>query len=218
MNMPPWTYSRLGGYETCPKQFYHLKVAKDVVEPETVYTQWGHTVHTAFENSILNPEVKLPEGMTQWQPLLDKFLSLPGAKYPEFKFSVSRGFQPAEWDDSWSRGIADLLVIHNNQALVADWKTGKKKPTDQLALYAAYTFHYYPEVETVHTNFVWLKSKEMTKNKYERKNIIKIWDDLLPRARKLEMAYERDSWPARPSGLCNGWCQVKSCTHYKEKR
>ena len=211
-----WTYSRLSGFETCPKQFYHTKVAKTIVEPETEATLWGKKVHTAFENYIVKAK-PLPEGMHHWSNIAAKFANLPGEKLVEYKFAVDKNFQPAPWDQAWSRGIADLVVRHKNKVLVADWKTGKRKPTEQLDLYAGYIKAHWPETEIIQTAFVWLKEKKMTKKTMGVAEVPIIWQGFVPRVRRLERAYEQNTWPAKPSGLCRGWCPVKTCEHYKER-
>jgi PD-(D/E)XK nuclease superfamily len=216
MTMPAWTYSRLEKFETCPKQFYHLKVAKDTHEPPTVHTEWGKEVHTAFENWTLN-NTPLPEGMTQWQSIANKVTNLPGKKKPEFQLALTDSFQPADWDSAWTRGIADLLILSGDTAAVLDYKTGKRKPSEQLKLYAAYAFAYYPNLKYVDTGFVWLKEQKITSERVTREELPLVWQEFLPRVAKLRSAYERDSWPARPSGLCRGWCPVKSCDHYRSK-
>jgi hypothetical protein len=119
--MPPWTYSQLDSFETCPKKFYHLKVVRDITEEQGPHAEWGTRVHTAFEDFIAKGD-PLPDGMTQWQPLADKLARLPGERFPEFKFSLDKNFQPADWKNSWSRGIADLLVVKGSKAVVADYK------------------------------------------------------------------------------------------------
>jgi hypothetical protein len=129
MANPAWTYSQLDSFESCPKKFYHLKVIRDIVEPPTEHTVWGTTVHTAFENFILHGEL-LPEGMTQWQPIADKIAKLGGKKHAELKFAIDKNFQPADWKEAWSRGIADLVVINGKKAVVMDYKTGKRKPSE----------------------------------------------------------------------------------------
>ena len=127
--IPAWTYSQLEKFETCPKQFYHVRVSRDVVEPPTEHTVWGERVHTALEYRVRD-NATLPEGMTQWEPIAAKIAALPGEKYPEVKMAVDKNFQPADWSGAWSRGIADLLVIHNGKAGVFDYKTGKRKPSE----------------------------------------------------------------------------------------
>ena len=210
MQMPPWTYSQLDSFETCPRKFYHLKVARDIVEPPSPHAEWGTRVHTAFEEWIKNGS-PLPEGMTQWQSLAEKLAKLPGEKLCEQKMALDKNFQPTDWKTSWTRGIADLLVVHKDRAVVADYKTGKRKPTEQLDLYAAYIFAHYPQVKVVTTAFVWLKDRKIDKKEVTRDEVPVVWSGFLPRVRKLESAYERDSWPERPSGLCRAYCPVYAC-------
>jgi hypothetical protein len=205
-----WTYSHLEKFATCPKQFYHTNVVRDFVSPPTEATIWGKKVHDAFETRVRDGTA-LPEEMNRWEPLAKKLESLDGFKKCEVKMAVSKAFAPAEWDSAWSRGIADLLVVRDNKALVFDYKTGKRKPSDQLKLYAAYTFAYYPEVEKVKTTFVWLKDSKTDQEVFSRDEVPVLWREFLPKVAKLESAYERDSWPAKPSGLCKNYCPVLSC-------
>jgi hypothetical protein len=211
-----WTYSHLDKFETCPKQFYHSNVARDFVSLPTEATKWGERVHTAFEDRI-QVGTPLPEGMTQWEPIAAKIAALPGEKRVEEKMAIDKNFKPAPWKEAWSRGIADLLVTYKDTAVVLDYKTGKRKPSEQLSLYAAFTFANFPEVTKVTTGFVWLKEKKIDKESFTKDDVSGIWKELLPKVHKLESAYERDSWPARPSGLCKGWCPVTTCPHYKTK-
>lgn len=213
---PAWTYSQLDSFESCPKKFFHIKVARDVVEPPSVHTEWGTKVHTAFEDAV-NQGSPLPEGMHQWQGLANKICALPGEKLTEQKFAIDRNFQPASWKAAWSRGIADLVVIHGHKAAVLDYKTGKRKPSEQLDLYANYVYHHYPQVTSVRVGYVWLKDRRIDWKSTTADSVSATWQTLLPRVRKLESAYERESWPARPSGLCRGWCPVKSCEFHKER-
>ena len=210
MTNPAWTYSQLDAFETCPKKFYHLRVARDVVEPPNESSAWGERVHTAMELRVRDG-VALPEGMEQWEGIAAKLAALPGEKLCEQKMALDKNFQPADWKQAWSRGIADLLVVHKDKALVIDHKTGKRKPSEQLMLYALYAFAYYENVEEVGACFVWLKEKKMDKQVFTRRDIPDMWKEFLPRVSKLENSYENNKWPSRPSGLCKGWCPVKSC-------
>lgn len=217
MTLPTaWTFSSLEKFETCPRQFYHVRVKRDVVEPPTEHTRWGEEVHTALEHRVLHG-TPLPEGMTQWEGLANKITQMPGAKLCEEKMSLDSNFQPTDWRSAWTRGIADVLVLNGDKAVVLDHKTGKRKLTDQLALYAGYAFAYHPHLQTVSTGFVWLKDKKIDRETFTRAQVPMIWQKFLPRVRKLESAYERDAWPCRPSGLCRGWCPVKQCEFYKDK-
>jgi hypothetical protein len=209
-----WTFSRLESFESCPKKFYHLTVVKDVVEPPSDAIKWGHLVHTAFEN-LIKDGTPLPDTMQHWSGIAAKLLQLKGEKLTEQPMALTKAFQPAEWGNAWTRGIADLLVIDGDTATVIDYKTGKRKPTEQLALYAAYVFAAYSGIKTVKTAFIWLKEKKIDKEVFSREQLPEIWQSFLPRVRRLEIAYEKGAWAPKPSGLCRGWCAVKQCEHNK---
>jgi hypothetical protein len=67
-------------------------------------------------------------------------------------------------------------------------------------------------VQEVTTVFVWLKEKKLDKKKVMRSELADVWQGLLPRAMRLERAYDKDEWPARSSGLCKAWCPVITCS------
>ncbi|MEM5400793.1 PD-(D/E)XK nuclease family protein [Paraburkholderia unamae] len=215
-DMQPWTYSHLDGFETCPRQFHAKYVLKKFPWTPTAATKWGDEVHKAFESRIRDG-VELPASMQQWSKLVDQFANLPGTKLIEKKLAVDKNFQSCDYWESWSRGNVDLSVICKSHGVLVDWKTGKYKPSEQLMLYAGYAFANWPQLETVQTGFVWLKDKKIDKRTYTRDDVPVIWQEFVPRVRRLELAYEGDKWPARPSGLCKGWCPVRDCEHWKEK-
>ena len=212
MQLPPWTTSQLDGFEVCPRQFYHVRVKKDVKQVTGEAQMWGDRVHTALENHVRSGEA-LPEGMTQWGTIMAQIMALPGTKIPEQHAALDRNFTPVDYTsvDAWTRGKIDLTIVNRSDAVVLDYKTGKRKLSDQLRLYAAYTFAMEPAVQTVRTGFVWLKEKKIDRETIHRDQVPVIWQAFLPRVRKLHSAYERDSWPARPSGLCKAWCPCTGC-------
>lgn len=210
--MAAWTFSSLEKYQTCPRQYYHIRVARDVKEPPSEHTIWGEKVHSALEDYIRD-NAELPDDMQHWTGFMDKVRRLKGQKFTEIQLAVDKNFQPCLWNKAWSRGIVDLLVIHRDTALVVDYKTGKRKPSDQLSLYAAYVFAHYPEVQTVSTAFVWLKDKKVDKETFHRADVGSIWQQFLPTVIKIETSLETNKWPAKPSGLCRQWCHVLTCEH-----
>jgi hypothetical protein len=213
----PWSYSTLDKFETCAAQFHAIKVVKTFVEPESEHQLWGKEVHTAFEDCInSNGVIRLPSKMKQWQPLADQVLAMKGATIlTEVPVALDGNFRACEWESEkcWTRGVIDVMVIGKTTALVIDWKTGKRKPSEQLKLYAAYIFALYPNINTVHVAFVWLQSKKIDKETIERSEAWFIWQGFIERAARLRSAYERDSWPETPSGLCKNYCAVTSCKY-----
>lgn len=212
---PAWTASSLSMFQTCPYRYYRQRVAKDVKDSLSEVAAWGIKTHKAFEDFI-NLGIPLPETCKQWAGLAEKIKAMPGCKYPEYRFSIDENHRECLWTKAWSRGQADLLIRQGPTAIILDYKTGKRKPSDQLALYAGYAFDYFPEVTKVHTAYVWLKDKKIDKAVYERKDIPDIWGLWLPTVARLRIAHEKDEWQKKPCGLCKHWCPVKDCAYCGE--
>jgi len=217
--MPAWSYSALNAFETCPKRYYLTKVAKQVVEPQTEALLWGNKVHKALEYRLVS-KTPLPDTMANFEPLAQSVLNrAKGADLEaEQKMALTKDFQPTTWfgKQVWVRGITDFTIVKGDKAFIGDWKTGKPTPESaQLKLTAAMTMHTKPWVNKVINAFVWLKTGTVTSETFTREDIPQIWQDFAPRIARMEVAYEKDKWPARPSGLCAKWCPVgkKLCEH-----
>lgn len=209
MNMP-WTFSHLDAFETCPRQFYEVKVARNYKDARNEHNIWGDEVHKALEARIKS-NTPLPETMEKWEGIASKIVAMPGTKYAERRMALDANFQPTAWEKAWTRGIVDVDITHGAVGMVFDWKTGKRKLTNQLKLYALYKMAHNPEIEQVVTGFVWLKDRKIDKETVTRAEVPVIWNKFLPTVRKLESAYERGSWPPRPNGLCKQYCPVTGC-------
>jgi hypothetical protein len=210
-----WSYSSLTNYEQCPKKFYRTKVKKDIPDPMGKAALWGTRVHKDLELRIKD-KTPLPFGVTKYESLCAKIESSPGRVFTETQYALTSSFKQTSWfaKDVWVRCIVDVGVNNGANALILDWKTGKIKPqSDQLKLFAAVTFHTEPEVEKVSTGFVWLKDSKIVKENYTRAQLPEIWQEFMPRVRRLEIAHEENKWEAKPSGLCGKWCPVTSCEH-----
>lgn len=214
---PPWSYSSLTAYETCPKRYYLTRVAKLVKEPPTEATTWGNTVHKALELR-LKEKTPLPAGMEQYEKYCARIEASPGTKFTETRFAITERLTPAKWfgDDCWARCIIDAGVIHKDKAVLFDWKTGKiKQDSAQMLMSAGLVFHSLPKVNRISTMFIWLKEDKTTSKTYERDQVHEVWQEFVPRVMRLNNAYEKDKWEAKPSGLCRNWCPVgkQLCEH-----
>ena len=59
MSVAPWSFSRLKSFEQCPKQFYHMKIAKDYTEGETDAMRYGSldgSVIQVSPDTLITPE------------------------------------------------------------------------------------------------------------------------------------------------------------------
>lgn len=119
----PWSYSSLTAYETCPRRYYHTRVAKDIVEPETQALTWGNAVHKALE--LRAKENKpLPTGMEHWEPLIAKIIGAGGEVFTEKQIALTKSFTPCDWfaDDVWVRGVVDIGVVKGPLLVALDYK------------------------------------------------------------------------------------------------
>lgn len=222
-----WSWSALGSFETCPRKHYETKVVKNFIEEETVHTRWGNAVHKAFD-LYLSKNTPLPMSMATYKPLLDRIKNATERKVlsTESKITLSKNLQRTEWfsKDAWCRGILDVVIESGNHAMVMDYKTGKRKDeSQQLKLFAAMMFTSKPWLESVTTAFVWLQEpadspSRYTTEKFTKDQLPELWNEFMPRVERMQEAHDMDKWPERPSGLCKGWCPVKTCAHWQEKR
>lgn len=212
MSMPPWSYSGLTSFETCPKRYYHIKVAKDVTDAPGEAARWGSAVHKHLEDRVRDG-IPLPPIIAGYEALVAPVINSSGTKLVEQQFAVTSGLQPANWtaSDAWCRGIVDLGVLSSTKtsAVLLDWKTGKRKPdNDQLMLFAGLAFSHYASLKTVQTGFVWLKENKIDKKTFTREDVPVIWQQFVPRVKRMERAYQTDTFPPKPSGLCRNYCPV----------
>lgn len=214
--LPPWSASSLQAFSSCPHKYYRIRVLRDVKEPPpSDAILLGKKLHMAFENAVNLNEV-LPGEFKGWQKIIDQIKALPGEKFSELPMAVNRAFQPCEFraPDAFSRGVADLVVMNGDECIILDYKTGKRRESDQLGLYAAYAFAKWPNLKTVHTAYVWLKCRVIDRKSYTAASVPELWQRWMPIFRRLELAYETGEWPQCPSGLCHGYCPVSDCKFF----
>lgn len=204
------SYTSITSFETCPKRHYHLRVAKDVVEPPSDALTWGNSVHKALELR-LRDKTDLPQRMSGYEPYAQKLETKAGQLLVEEEIALTRNMERVGWWDrkAWLRGKLDVAIINGRKAGIFDWKTGGRKvENDQLNLFAGLAFTAFPEVEEVTTGFIWLKDGKFDKQVFTREQNPDIWVDFSTRIERIELAHARDKWPAKPSGLCRNWCPV----------
>jgi len=236
----PASYSSISAYETCPKQFYHLRIAKDVKQEESTEMAWGNAVHKALENNI-KYQRPLPATMAQYQWGLDAIAVRQSTTliHAELDVAVTAEHTPTGfWDsDAWVRGKIDVIAVDStySKAMSGDWKTGKTKPnSSQLTLSTLLCFDNWPTLEKVRTVFFWLPEQDPRKRTTQKLFIRRdgdtlqttdekgkqvtlsfadAWEPFLDTIEQMKWSLQHDTWPAKPSGLCKAWCPVLSCPH-----
>lgn len=221
--MTAWSYSSITLYEQCPKKYYHLRVAKDIKEPESEAMNYGKDLHLAAEEYIRDGK-PLPAKYAYIQEMLDKLKALPGEKLCENKLAVKIvdgcKLAPCDFFDKnvWYRGIADLIILdrENKEARIIDYKTGKSAKyadTKQLKLLAATVFTHYPEITVIKAGLLFVVSKEFIKEEYTTHHRLAYFEHFKPLVNQLESSISNNVWNPKRNFTCRKWCPVTTCPH-----
>jgi hypothetical protein len=215
-----WSWSRLRNWRTCPKRHYHLDLAKDIVEEESVHIKWGHEFHEAVANHITDgTELPFKTKSERWVTMLRERVDANCDVKTEQQLAMDADFQPTEWfgADTWFRGVVDVLALDGDEryAVALDWKTGGtiRPDEEQLALNAQLIFAH-TSIDTVHTAYQWTQFDEYTLKTYTRNDMVPLWVKLLPEVKKMESDAAVMHYPPKPSGLCKNHCPVRQCQYH----
>lgn len=225
MSLPllAWSHSAVETFETCPHRYYVTKVTKEVKDEfKGPAADWGLAVHKAMERRIRMGST-LPSNMSQYEKLAVMLEGIPGHKFTEQQLALTEDKRKTDWfaPDVWVRIVIDLLIISpdGTKACVFDYKTGKPKSDDrQLALCAAGVFRLWPDVQEVLAGYLWMGDRKLDKLRFQREHEDKLWAMYRPSVQRMEHATIHGSWPKKRSGLCRGYCPVKSCEFWEPKR
>jgi CRISPR/Cas system-associated exonuclease Cas4 (RecB family) len=213
----PWSYSKLKAFETCPRQFYHMKIAKTYTEPEREHLIYGNEFHKACELYVRDGK-SLPKKFDYAKGMLDTLMKKPGEKHTELRMGLNKDLEPCEYfaKDIWYRGIVDLLIIDEDKAWIVDYKTSKNEKyadTGQLELMYLTVLKHYPNIKKIHAALLFVIPKKLITETYTREDEPALWKRWLARYTKAETAAKNNIWNPNPSGLCNRHCAVLECPH-----
>ena len=212
-----WSYSKMKGFETCPKQYYHVTVLKEYPFEETAATRYGSEFHKAAELYIKEDQ-PVPGKFIDFVPTLAALRAKPGEKHCELKLGLTEDLKPCSFfaKNVWFRGIVDLLIIDGDRAFIVDYKTGKSAKyadPDQLELMALAVFAHYPQVKLANAGLIFVVADSFIKESYEVQSKQDRWARWFTRYAAMEKAHETEVFNPRPSGLCRAHCPVVECAH-----
>lgn len=220
MELPVWSFSSMKMFQTCPKQYYHLRVAKDYVAEPTAATQYGGEFHKACED-YMRDGTPLDWRFIHVKPVLDALRSIRGDHLCEYHMAVDRRLAPCGFDaaECFVRGIGDLVIVQRDRgvAYYVDYKTGKSSrfaDTGQLELMALLIFAHMPEIRTVRGRLLFVVANEEVRGEYRRADSKALWVQWLRKYQQLLAAHDGGVWNAKPSGLCRRHCPVTECPHH----
>lgn len=213
-----WSFSALELFETCPRQYYEVKIRKSVKQ-ENYAASEGAKKHGEIEHYLkTNTPPTYPDIKASIR-VIDHFKNMPGEIYTEYKMALDTQLQPVnyfDWGNVWLRAVTDLLVVQGDTAIQVDWKFGKPRDgDDQLKLCSAAVFAHFPEVKQVKGLYVYFANKMSSPTYvYNRADVEQTWADfgrryssLLKAANSLDV----NVWVPKPSGLCRKYCGVVTC-------
>ena len=196
MKIPPFSYSALKLFETCPRKYQAERVTKEVSYTDTDATLFGKEVHKCAEDFLNGTISSIPPKFSFIEPYLLRLQAFPGEKICEMELGVKKQdgrLVACDFKDPevWFRGIADLVIINGDMGRVVDYKTGKSaKYADprQLALMAACLFLKFPNLKRIKTSLLFVVSKDFIKEDFDAEIGLNIFAELSGLLKQREMA------------------------------
>jgi hypothetical protein len=213
-----WSYSSLKTFQQCPKKYYHTKIARDIVEPDTQATLYGKAAHTVAEEFIRDG-TPIPEAFEYMKPVLEQLNSIEGEKYCEVKLGLTKTLESCDFDapNVWWHGVADLVIINKKTGTChsVDYKTSKSAryaDVAQLDLVACGLFAKFPEIKKVKSALMFVVSKEFVKAEHHAEMMTKYIQKSAKDVARIEAALENGVWNPVEGPLCR-FCSVKQCEY-----
>ena len=209
-------------YENCPRQYAEVKVHKRYPVETTQQMQWGRDVHKAFEDYLLHG-VQLKPDLAMHEDFLASFKALPGELAGEERIALDTNLRGCGYFDKsvtvWWRGQVDARKRYQDSSYILDHKTGKvKNDFRQLKQFAIHEFLTQPQIQHVRVEYYWTQTRAASGEQYVRQQLPDLLRELAaPLARYVE-SYRTGVWNPKQSGLCRGWCPVKTCEFWSERR
>lgn len=220
--LPPWSYSMLEAFNSCPRQMFHKYILKEKY-PETEAQRRGNAVDKAIEARIKHG-APLPEEFAHLEPKVGSVAAAKGSckVSTQLKLGIRRDFTPCGFfdHDVWGRGVLDVLLVNKPAAMIIDWKNGKNNESRdfydgglQRKIFALFVFKHFPGVERITAVNQYLTDPKPGKPlAFARDDQPVLWREVLTRILEIEKAMKAYGWCERPGPLC-GYCPVKTCTH-----
>lgn len=205
------SFSKLSTFETCPRQYYHKYVAKDLPFTSSPALELGNRFHSFAEAFLTQDGAPKSEEFSAYVPGLKKLL---GSR-AEVKISIDKNLTPCKYREAWFRGAIDVLKVEGGQAKVVDFKTGGKVQRDsfQIMSNAWALMCTDKSIDKVVGGYWYIKLGVFKSESHSRADLPDMTEKMRRRIEIVERAAKESDYPPKPSGLCNGWCDVKTCPH-----
>lgn len=212
-----WSFSSLKTFQQCPRKYYHTKIARDIVEPDTQATLYGRAMHEAAEHYVRSGK---PLRQFEYaKGLLDALNNIPGEKHCELKLGLTKDLKACDFDakDVWWHGIADLVIIDEEKKLAhsIDYKTSKSArfaDVKQLDLVAAGIFAKFPNIVRVKSALAFVVCNEFVKTQHHVEMTERYLEKPKQDVARIEAALRSGVWNPSSGPLCK-FCAVRHCEY-----
>jgi hypothetical protein len=221
-----YSYSRISKYNQCPKAFYYQYIEESVEYTSSPEAAYGSEMHLFIDEHMQGlAEITLRTEFLR--PLLTKLKSIKGEVKTEYGLGFREDRSQTTFDDkeAFVIGKSDCTIFHPSEPKIKiyDWKFSKKTdPTAyrvEMDMFVWLHHMAHPEVETIETGLVWLKTPAPTSIKiYGAAEFRQAESDILQNIEKIEDSICFEKWPCKTSGLCWGWCSCTQCDKWHPKK
>lgn len=218
-----WSYSAWIDYNNCPAKYAASKFYFTLPWVETEEAKWGNRVHKAAEMFLLGRPFADHAALDPVEPYCTALLRSGNGCEPEKEIVLNADMQPVTWfaKDAWFRAKVDVVVTMSRiKVNLWDFKSGGKIKSDeeQLRLSAAALKLVRPNIETAEGRYIWTQHKEVVPIKPVKGDDFRlIWEEYCEKAYRMQRAWETETFPERPSGLCP-WCPKPDCPKRRGER
>lgn len=200
-----WSFSSLELAKSCACKYRVLRHEKLMVEPSGHAAEIGSMIHEKIEGFLKTGVFDFT--LLKWEKLLREYHAKGGK--PEVEYAFNRDLKRVGFKDAdvWFRAIIDFLKIDGESAEIADWKTGKVKPTKQMSFYAWVVFLAHPEVTKIKATFEWINHSDHLTEWYHRDDMDSLFVPFKHTIRLIQSYEESQTWPEQPGFHCR-WCSI----------
>ena len=213
-----WSFSSLKTFQQCPRKYYHLKVAQDVVDKPHEAAMYGSAVHKVAEDHVKDG-VPVPKKYEYMNPILSVLQSIPGTKHCELELGLTEELAPCAFHapDVWWHGIIDLLVVDEDKQLahMVDYKTSKNAryaDLKQLDYMAVGVFAHFPEITQIKSALLFVVSNDIVKKTHYSDKKAEYVQSAVVDLDRMQKAKDSGVWNPVRGPLCK-FCPVRTCEH-----
>lgn len=212
------SYTILKTYkDTCPHQMFRRYIVKDQPYVETPEMKRGNDIHTAFEHRLRGGK-RLPLDMSSWEGFAVPFDGHNLIIEEKLGINVIGKAVDFFASDVWFRGKADVVIAEGGVAYINDWKSGSSKYEDafELETNAVLLQAKYPDLQKIVGSFTWLKENRLSRV-YDVSDTLSTLAEIRDLMAEIDEKKQSGLFEKRQGPLC-GWCSVKDCEHWRERK